>query len=111
MSALTEAGYGRLLPITRRTLPPLRPWPFVLQTLIVRPQPIPHQSKTNQHSTVANDFKKAFEDAQKSNSELAPKPDASKEPESAPAETKAEGEEGETKEDAKEETKEETKAE
>jgi len=32
MSALTEAGCGRLPPITQRTLPPLRPWPFVSRT-------------------------------------------------------------------------------
>jgi len=58
------------------------------------------------NSDLANDFKKAFEDAQRSNVELSSKAAALKEPEATPAETEEEKEE-ETKEEAKE-TKEET---
>jgi len=49
------------------------------------------------------EFKKAFEDAQKSNVELSSKATPPKEPEPAPAEAKEE--EAESKEEAKEETK------
>jgi len=63
------------------------------------------------NSDLAGDFKKAFEDAQKSNSELSPKTVAPKESEPAPVETKEEEKEEETKEEVKEETKEETKVE
>jgi Ran-binding protein 1 len=57
---------------------------------------------------VADNFKKAFEDAQKSNAELSPKPAPPDESEPAPAEAKEEeeAETEETKEEAKEETKE-----
>jgi len=66
--------------------------------------------------SVANDFKKAFEDAQGSNAELSSKVAPPKESEPAPVETKEEEKEeevkeGETKEEAKEETKEEAKPE
>jgi len=63
------------------------------------------------NSDLADDFKTAFESAQKSNVELSSKTVAPKEPEPAPAENKGEEKEGETKEDAKEETEEETKPE
>lgn len=56
--------------------------------------------------SVAVDFKKAFESAQKTNAELSSKTAASKEPEPAPTETKVEEKESETKEEAKEETEE-----
>jgi len=59
------------------------------------------------NSDLANDFKKAFEDAQRSNVELSSKAAALKEPEATPAETEEEEKEEETKEEAKE-TKEET---
>jgi len=55
------------------------------------------------NSELAAGFKEAFEDAQKVNVGLTSKP------EPAPAETKGEEKEGETKEEAKGETKEETK--
>lgn len=60
---------------------------------------------------VADDFKKAFEDAQKSNVELSSKVPPPGEPEPAPADAKGEEKEGETKEGTKEETEEGTKAE
>ncbi|KAF9780282.1 ran/spi1 binding protein [Thelephora terrestris] len=60
------------------------------------------------NSDFADNFKKAFEDAQKSNAELTPKPAPPDESEPAPAEAKEEeeAETKETKEEAKEETEE-----
>jgi len=67
------------------------------------------------NSDLADDFKKAFESAQKANTELSSKAAVPKEsepaPAPAPAETKEEEKEEEKKEEPKEETKEETKAE
>jgi len=70
------------------------------------------------NSDLADDFKTAFENAQKSNVELSSKVAAPKESEPAPVETKEENKETETKEEhkereveAKEDTKEETKTE
>ena len=67
-------------------------------------------SKVTNHSAVANDFKTAFENAQKTNAELS-KAAAPKESEPAPAEAKGEEKEEQTKEEVNEETKEETKPE
>ncbi|KAF9651057.1 hypothetical protein BDM02DRAFT_3184783 [Thelephora ganbajun] len=63
------------------------------------------------NSDLANDFKKAFEDAQKSNAELSSKAVPPKESVPAPAEAQGEEKAEATKEEAKKETEEETKAE